>query len=359
MLAAMFVAPGAPLEIRTVPDPEPGPTDIILKVKACGVCGTDLHISDLHEPTGGMTPLSTGAIMGHEFSGEIVELGSQVEKAWRVGDRLCGLPYIGCGRCIQCLTGNGHRCPQVVYGGLGKLEGAYAEYVRVGSSESVQLPKSVDYHLGALVEPLSVALHAVNKANLKTGKSVLIMGGGPVGLAVALWCRFFGTRHIIVSDLIAERLDKAASLGATNGIDASKENVIGRFKKLTGGRPEIIFDCVGVGGSLQLAMNYAPTDGHIIVVGVCMQRDTILPVKALTKELTVKYVFMYRKQDFQMSLDMLESERIDPSAMITNIVDFRHFPEAFAALKTPETQCKVILEPELNISANSHPKNAN
>jgi (R,R)-butanediol dehydrogenase/meso-butanediol dehydrogenase/diacetyl reductase len=347
MRAAVFVEPGAPLEIRQVPDPQPGPSDIILKVKACGICGSDLHVSELHDRSGGMAPLPPGAIMGHEFAGEIVEVGREAAVLWKTGERVCALPYIACGTCVQCLSGNGHRCPDVIYGGLGRLDGAYAEYVRVGAHEGLRLPDSVDYRLGAMVEPLAVGLHAVNRAGLQSGDNVLIIGGGPVGLAVALWCRFFGARRVVVSDLQASRVEKAAVVGATDGIDATREDVVGTFKRIAGTRPSVVFDCVGVPGSQQLAVDYAPMDGHVVVVGVCMQRDTTIPVKAVTKELTVSYVFMYRKQDFQMTLDMLASQRIDPSAMLTDIVGFDAFADAFEALKHPSHQCKVLLEPEL------------
>lgn len=347
MRAAVFRQAGQPLEILQVPDPEPSAREIVLRIKACGVCGSDLHMSEVCDRAGGMAPLPDGAIMGHEFAGEIVEVGNEASSLWQPGERVCALPYIGCGKCVQCLSGNGHRCPDVVYGGLGRLDGAYAEYARVGMHEALRLPTNVDYRSGALVEPLSVGLHAVNRSRLKSGDAVLIVGAGPVGLAVALWCRFFGARRVVVTDLKASRVEKAASVGATDGIDASKEDVIGRFKQISGNRPDVVFDCVGVPGSQQLAMDYAPMDGRVIVVGVCMQPDTTIPVKAITKELTVVYVFMYRKQDFQMTLDMLGRERIDPSAMVTDVVGFDHFSEAFEALKRPTLQCKVVLDPEL------------
>ena len=347
MRAALFEAPGQPLVIREVETPQPLSTDLLVKVKNCGICGTDLHLSAVTDRSGGMAPLPGGAIMGHEFCGEVVEVGAQAPGGWHEGGRVCALPYIACGHCLECLDGRGHRCRDAIFGGLGQLGGAYADYVRVGGAEALALPDGVDYQAGALVEPLSVGLHAVRAAQLKPGDAVLIVGAGPIGLAVALWCRFFGARHVVISDLLAGRLDKAAAMGATDGIDASTENVIGRYKQIASSRPDVVFDCVGIPGSQQLAMDYAPMNGRLVVAGVCMRPDTIMPVKAITKELNVRYVYMYERQDFELALEMLNRGRIDGGAMVTDVVGFDAFSAAFEDLKTPSHQCKILLDPEM------------
>ncbi len=346
MKAAVFEAVGEPLRIENIPEPEPQPTDLILAVKACGICGSDLHMSQVCDRTGGARPLPRGTVMGHEFAGEVVEVGSAVKGDWSVGERVAALPFIGCGRCAACLTGHGRRCAEVIYSGLGQLHGAYADYVRVGAGESLRLPDDVSYREGAMVEPLAVGLHAVRAAKLQPGDSVLVVGAGPVGLSVALWCRMFGARHVIVSDLADGRVQMAAKVGATDGIDASREDVIGRAKQIAGGRPPVVFDCVGVPGSQQICMDYAPADGRVVVVGVCMQPDRTLPIKAITKELQVNYVFMYEKADFELTIEMLARRRADPLAMLTGTVGFDAFPAAFEGLRTPGDQCKVMLEPD-------------
>ncbi len=345
MRAAVFKAPGEKLAIETVPDPRPGPDDMILKVMACGICGSDLHMSEICDAAGGMKPLPSGAVMGHEFCGEIVELGASAKGKWKVGQRVTAQPFIGCGACLACLEGRGYRCASVQYLGMGSWTGGYAEYVRVGGGETLALPDGVSWEAGAMVEPLAVGLHAVEAANLRPGDAVLIVGSGPVGLSVALWCRQFGARHVVISDLAPERLALAARCGATDGIDARKENVVERFKRIAGVRPDVVFDCVGVPGSQQLAMDYAPSNGRIVVAGVCMQPDRIVPVKAITKELTVSYVYMYGRKDFALAIEMLDSGRIDASAMLTDEVGFDRFPAAFDALRTDKRQCKVMLRP--------------
>ncbi len=278
MKAALFEAPGRPLVVADVPEPAPGPGELVLRVTACGICGSDLHLSEVRGG-GGMHALPAGAVMGHEFAGVVVAAGREVRDVWPIGARVTALPYVGCGTCPACLAGVG-RCARAVELGLGRLPGAYAEYVRVGARETLALPDAVSDVAGAMVEPLSVGLHAAHVARIERGESVLVIGAGPIGLAVAAWCRFFGARAVVVSDLVPARLERAARLGATACVDARDGDVIGAVKRSTGARPRVVFDCVGVPGSQQLAMDYAPTDGRIVVVGVCMAPDTILPVKA-------------------------------------------------------------------------------
>lgn len=345
MRAATFVKAGQDLVIKEVEAPITGAHDLILRVKACGICGSDLHMSEVHDSSGGVQPLKKGIIMGHEFCGEICELGQYADSKFKVGDRVTALPFVNCGSCLSCLSGSGHRCSQVSYTGLGELPGGYADYVKVSSHETLHLPDGLDWNLGAMVEPLAVGLHSVRAAKLKAGESVLIIGAGPVGLATALWCQYFGARHVVVSDRVPARLALAEKMGVTAVINADKENVIDSFKKVVGARPNVILECVGVPGTQQLAIDYAPAGGRIVVVGVCMAPDTILPVKAITKELQINYAYMYNRQDFELTLDLMNRELIDPTPMITGNVTFEDFPRTFENLKTDKAACKIILNP--------------
>jgi (R,R)-butanediol dehydrogenase/meso-butanediol dehydrogenase/diacetyl reductase len=132
--------------------------------------------------------------MGHEFAGEVVEVGSDVRSSWKTGERVCAFPAIGCGKCGPCLAGDIILCSSLRGTGLGQIPGAYSEYVLVGGAESLRLPGGVSFHEGALVEPLAVGLHAVNQARLQPGERVMVIGAGPIGLAVTAWARFFGAR---------------------------------------------------------------------------------------------------------------------------------------------------------------------
>ena len=345
MKAAIFKAPGAPLAIETVPDPTPGLRELVIKVEACGICGSDLHAADIHDDEGGMKPLPPGTIMGHEFSGTVVAVGEDA-LGFQPGMRVTALPYLGCGQCLACLSGT-LRCERGGRGmGFGRVPGAYAEYALTGAHETLPLPDAVDDIAGAMVEPLAVGLHAVHAAKLRPDDSALVMGAGPIGLAVTAWCRFFGARQVVTSDPVRPRLDLAGDFGATLCLDPGEGDLMARVKSAIGARPRVVFDCIGIPGSQQLAMDHAPVLGQVVVVGVCMQPDRILPVKAITKELHVAYVFGYRRQDFAFTIDMLAQGRLAARRMLSHTIGFDTFPTAFERLKTSKNECKVILLPK-------------
>lgn len=339
MRAAVLREAGKLLQIEEVSDPSPSPGELILKVESCGICGSDLHVADLPGA------LPAGTVMGHEFSGVVAAVGKEAGQRFRVGERVCALPFIGCGRCAPCLSGDASRCPSIQTTGLGQIPGAYAEYVRVGQHELLRLPEAVDHRQGAMVEPLAVGLHAVEKAELLPGSRVLVIGAGPIGLTVALWSRFFGARAVVVSEKAAGRRELAGRFGATDAIDPASEEVGAAFAQRAGGPPDVVFECVGVKGLLQESINLARDRGRVVVVGVCVVPDTILPAIGILKELDLRFVVAYQRRDFELTLALLEQGRISSQAMVTDVVDLARFPAAFEALKRPSTQCKVILEP--------------
>jgi len=345
MRAAVFKNSGLPLSIEHIEDPIPAPTDMVIKVCACGICGTDLHWSEINNEESGFRDIHPGAVMGHEFSGEIVAIGRNVKQDWRIGERVCAMPQIGCANCSDCISGRPHRCSLALNRATPGNPGAYSEFIRIGAKETFRLPDSVTFQEGALVEPLAVGLHAVKRAQITAGDDVLIVGAGPVGLSVAIWCKFFGARHIIVSDLVAERAEKAGDFGATGFIDASISNVPEAFEKIVGSWPSVIFDAVGVAGSMQLSIDYVSNYGKVVVVGLCMVSDRFEPATAVVKEVDIIFCFCYDRADFQMTLEMLAQERIDVKGLVTQSVGFEEFPEAFENLKRPSDQIKVMLEP--------------
>lgn len=337
MKGATFQEPGRPLVLADLPDPTPGPGELIVRVAGCGICGSDLHLSA--EPV-----LPPGTVLGHEFAGTIAAVGPGTGP-WREGEPVCAVPLFGCGTCVECLTGDTHHCADMRGTGLGRVPGGYAEYVRVSARETFRLPDDLAPHEGALVEPLAIGLHAVHVARLKPGDDVLIVGAGPIGLTTALWARHAGAREVIVSDPVAHRRALAAQLGATGTIDPSKEEVRPTFERVARRPPGVIFECVGVPGLLQEIFGYAPPRCRIVVAGVCLKPDAIVPVTALMKELQLRFTIFYNRADFGHTIDMLRSGRIDPRPMITDLVDLQGLPAAFEALRSPSTQCKVILRP--------------
>jgi (R,R)-butanediol dehydrogenase/meso-butanediol dehydrogenase/diacetyl reductase len=340
MRAAVFKEMSKPLVIETVGDPVPTAHDIILKVKNCGICGSDLHMT---EPTSTM-PLALGSIMGHEFAGEVIEVGSAVKHLWKPGDRLAGFPVICCGDHTPCINfGLRGSCAKMLSVGLGAAPGAYAEFVRIGANSGYKLPQSVSFREGAMVEPLAVGLHAVDMARMPRGATVLIIGAGPVGLATMLWAKFLGARHVIVSEKAEVRRQMAAKFGATDAIDPG-EPLVAQVQKIAGKAPDVIFECVGIPGLLNTTMMEAPRGGRIVVAGVCQQPDTILPLMGIVKELEIQFVLGYRPDDFDYVIAMIAGDRIEVGHMVTDIVDLDALPAAFEALRKPSHQCKVMLE---------------
>lgn len=316
------------LEIISLADPVPGPGEILLKVKACGICGSDLKSID-------ETPV--GKVMGHEFTGEIVALGSNIQ-GWRKGQYVTAMPLIGCGKCVFCLTGDVSHCKTVDMIGETGSPGAFAEYVRVGASESFELTPELAAGEGALVEPLAVALHAIEKANIKPGDNVLIIGAGPIGLASIIWARHLGASEITISDPIAGRRELAGKLGADHALNPAAEKISGRYN--------VVMECVGIPGMIAAAIRATALHGRVVVAGACIKPDTFVPLYAFMKELSLHFSVYYRRSDFAYTVAMIKAGRINPSPMITSRVSLNNLPEAFASLKRGAAdQCKVLVEP--------------
>ncbi|MEQ1755657.1 MAG: alcohol dehydrogenase catalytic domain-containing protein [Micropepsaceae bacterium] len=341
MRAAVFKEVGKPLAIETIDNPKCGPTDLILKVKNCGICGSDLHMTEATS----IQPLPSGSVMGHEFAGEVVEVGSALKGKWKSGDRVAGFPYIRCGECAGCREGGSgfSVCERGVSIGLGQSPGAYAEFVKIGALGAHRLPDNLSFQEGAMVEPLAVGLHAVDKAQMQRGATVLVIGAGPVGLSVMLWAKFLGARHVIVSDRAETRAKMAARFGATDAVDPSKP-LIPQVETIAGHGPDIIFECVGAPGMINEVMMMAPRNCRIVVAGVCQQMDMILPLMGIVKELSLQFVLGYRPADFDFVIDMISKDRVDVQHMITDVVSLDQLPQAFDSLRKPVHQCKVMLE---------------
>ncbi len=320
--------------VETVPDPTPQPGELVLRVSACGIRHSDLRMHQM-----GLIP--PGTIMGREFCGEVVES----KHGHKAGDRVCALPSISCGECERCRSGLGAYCPKQKAIGLGEANGALAEYVAVVPHETVRLPDGVDSTLGALVEPLAVGLHAVNVGRIRRGETCLVIGAGPVGLATALWTRHFGAGRVMVSELTPARRDLAKKMGSTTVLDPRAPGLEMTLAELAPNGPDVVFEAVGAPGVIQESIDRACFRGRVVVAGACFAEDTIQPLHATLKEVSVLFVGAYEKDDFQYTVDMMEQERIDPRPIVTDRIGLDEVPEAFEALVKPDSQCKVVVYP--------------
>jgi 2-desacetyl-2-hydroxyethyl bacteriochlorophyllide A dehydrogenase len=335
MKAAVFKEVGQPMVVETVADPSPEADQLVVKVGYCGICGTDLHST-----REGAATVACDSILGHEFVGEIVDVGKSLTGQWQLGDRVCSLPFLSCGGCVACVNGRPFECAELQCTGL-DVPGGFAEYVKTGALETIKLPDALDLEGAALIEPLAVGLHAVRLAGLRAGQRVLITGAGPIGLSVALWARFFGARDVVISEFAEQRKALAGELGASAVIDPA-QNIAEQFADVSGGEPDVIFECVGAPGLIQQCIEAAPRRGMIVPVGVCEQPDSFMPFLALVKELQFQFAIAYTRDDFETVITMLAQGRISGAAMVTDIVSLADMPAAFEALRNPSHQCKVL-----------------
>ena len=341
MRAAVFESSGQNLSIREVPVPTPGPGQLLLKVHRCGVCGSDLHMTEADSAV----RLRAGTIIGHEFAGEVVDVGVDVRDRWQSGQRVTAMPYIGCGSCADCANGMPVRCARVRSLATGG-GGGFAEYVLVGSRETFELPQAVGWEHGAFVEPLAVGVHAVIASQLHLGARVLVIGAGPVGLAVAACARVAGAETVCVTARSDGRRELAKQMGATDFLIVD-ETLAERFRKSAGGSPDIIFECAGVPGMFDLCARLASVGTRVIMVGACMHVEATRPIVATAKELLLQFVVAYSRRDFATALRLIADGRVDPLPMHTATVGLDAFPETFESLRSARAQCKVLLDPSL------------
>jgi (R,R)-butanediol dehydrogenase / meso-butanediol dehydrogenase / diacetyl reductase len=332
MKAAVLQGTGT-LAIEEVEPPRAEPGELVLAVRDCGICGSDLHAVHTMPP---------GTIFGHEFCGEVVAVGDGVA-GWDVGDRAVTLPFFSCERCDRCRRGDGMFCKEIRGIGLGAVQGAYAERVRVQPENSLKIPETVGFRDAALVEPLAVGLHGIRRSRLERGGTCIILGAGPIGIATLLWARELGARAI-VSDPSPGRRAMAERLGATAVVDPTTQDPGSVAESIAGEDVAAVFECVGVKGLIQSAMLMAPLRARVVVLGVCMATDEIFPIHGILKEIEIDFVLGYTKSEFRETLDAVASGRFDPRPMITDVIDLDAVPAMFAALATPNTQCKVLIE---------------
>lgn len=337
MRAVVLKEPGV-LKLESVPDAAPEPGEILLRVRDCGICGSDLHAAKFGI---GMPP---DTIMGHEFAGEIAALGEGVED-WKVGERVVALPYMSCGACAWCRRGNGYHCPSSRPIGIGALPGAYAELVRVQPAHTLRVPDAVTMRQAALVEPLAVGLHGVRLGRVRPETACVVMGAGPIGAVTILWARHAGARGIVASDPSPGRRALAERLGAHAVVDPTAQDPAAALRSLAGGvDPELVFECVGVKGTINAAMLLAGSHGRVVVLGACAETDEIFPLVGIMKEIELAFALAYGRAEFAEALDALATGAIDAAPLVTDVIDLADVPEAFHALERPSTQCKVLIE---------------
>jgi (R,R)-butanediol dehydrogenase/meso-butanediol dehydrogenase/diacetyl reductase len=337
MRAAIFKRVGQPLAIEDRPDPTPGDGEVVIKVHRCGICGTDLHMTDGHAPGFGYPE---GSTLGHEFAGEVVALGRGVQHL-KLGDRITALPFTGCGHCATCLSGKPNFCREFKGSAAG-----FGGYAAVAERVTTRLPQSLSIEDGALIEPMAVGLHGVALARLQPGARVLVIGAGPVGLAAVFWARRLGAARIAVTAASRRREDMARTLGADSFVlPEAGQDIAALAAEALGGPPDVVFECAGQKDLIAQAIHCVKPQGEVVVLGFCTVPDSFIPAIAVWKEVRLQFAVTYSLQEFQHVADTFDAGHVEPRAMVTDRISLDQLPTAFEALRQRSTQCKVMVAP--------------
>lgn len=334
----MFEAPWQ-MPLREVPSPRPAPGEVLVRVRAAGVCG-----SDVHGFTGSTGRRSPGVVMGHEFCGTVEALGERVERH-RVGDRVVVQPIVSDGTCPQCRAGRPNLC--LHRRGIGwSVNGGYAEFVSVPERNALPLPAEVSWHEGALVEPLAVALHAANLTPLEVGDTVAVLGAGPVGLLTVLALRLRGAGRVIVSDLSPHRLDLARRLGADEVIHAGGTDPVEEVRRLTVGHgADAVLEVVGITATVRQSVQMCRNGGHVTWVGNSAPTVEVPMQEVVTREITVRGAYAF-VDEFARAVELLRSKRVDVTPLIERVAGLEDGPELIHDLARGSLDAvKVVLEP--------------
>ncbi len=335
MRAAIFKKVGKPLAIEDRPDPVPGAGELVIRVGRCGVCGTDLAMSD-----GSGQVFESNSIIGHEFAGEVVALGQGVE-GFRVGDRVTAMPYTGCGRCLGCINGRPNFCRN-----FRGIAAGFAQYAPTAALTTIKLPSSLSLADGALVEPLAVGLHGVALARIEPGQRVLVIGAGPIGLAAMYWARKLGAGPIAVTASSRQREPIAVALGASTFVLAEPPEELPQLAAgVLGGAPDLVIEAVGKPDLIAQSINCVRPGGTVVVLGFCARPDTFVPAVAVWKEVRLQFSMTYSLAEFEHVARSLDHGDVEPRTMITDTVALDAFPDAFEAMRHRRHQCKVMVDP--------------
>jgi threonine dehydrogenase-like Zn-dependent dehydrogenase len=374
------VCRNAQLSLVERPEPRPGRGQVLLQVLRCGICGSDLHARQHCEHWGrlmrkagvqGFMSPADEVVFGHEFCGEVLEHGAGCGRRIKSGTRVCAVPARRVDGRID-LIGLTPGAP-----------GAYAERMVVEESLMVPVPNGLAPELAALTEPMAVAWHAVRRGEVKKKDVAVVIGCGPVGLAVICLLKARGVGIVIASDFSAGRRALAQQCGADLVIDPARESPFSggkefgfvgdlpgalelglstreklgrlplpwwqawRLAEAAGAKPRrpIVFECVGAPGLLQRLIDGAPVFSRLVVVGVCMQSDQIEPAQAINKEIDLRFVLGYSPLEYRDALHLIAEGRVRCAPLLTGVVGLGGVENAFAALGDPERHAKILIDP--------------
>lgn len=338
MKAAVLQRPGE-IRVEERQIPEPGPGEVLVRVRAVGVCGSDVHY--YKEGRIGRYVVEKPLILGHESAGEVVALGPGVSNL-SVGSRVALEPGVPCRRCRTCKSGRYNLCPDVTFMATPPVDGAFVEYIAWPADFTYPLPENLGYAEGALMEPLAVGMHAVRRARLVPGCTVLVLGGGPIGQLALLAAKAAGAGRTILVDLEDRRLDVASRLGADLTINPRRESVADAARAATDGEgPDLVIEAAGTAQTAQQSLELVRRGGTVVWIGLPGTDPCPVSVlQAIDKEVDILGVFRYANV-YPDAIRLAASGKIDLSRLVTH-----RFPleEARRALDTVADQKSSIVK---------------
>lgn len=343
-MKATILHGGGDLRYETVPDPTPGPNEVVVKVQACSICGSDLHAFHGKHPR-----LTFPRILGHEFSGEIVALGKDVKNA-HVGQRVCCDIDISCGVCGPCREGRSNICERLRTMGFDR-DGAYAEYARVADFNLYALPENVSFDQAAAVQVLGISYHAVaHRVKPRADEKIAVIGAGPVGLGAALIARLMGA-DVVILDILDYRLVMAKRLGITRTVNPKDADLRKQALELTSGKGfDKVIECVGglQERTVADAISMIKRGGQVTVVGTFPDNRATIPI-AFLKDREIDINFSRGNfQAFAACLELIGSGKIDPHLYISHRFPLSRAEDALRLLEARDAEAhKIVLHPQM------------
>jgi (R,R)-butanediol dehydrogenase/meso-butanediol dehydrogenase/diacetyl reductase len=338
------------IRIEEIPEPTIKPGKVKIKVKWCGICGTDLHEylagpifipRDVPHP---ITKEKAPVVLGHEYSGEVVEVGEGVENL-KIGDRVCVEPIYSCGKCPACKSGRYNLCPDLGFHGLAGGGGGFSEITMFDAKMVHKLPDTMSFEQGALVEPTAVALHAVRQSKMKAGDKVAIFGAGPIGLLTILAAKSAGASEIYVVEVSEERKKIAKEIGATAVFDPREVDAVHEIKHLTNGGVDVAFEVAGVEAVLTNAIDSTIFGGQVVIVSVWERKAAIAPNSLVIPEREIKGIIAYR-DIFPAVIRLIANGQLPAEKLITKKIKLDNLvTEGFEALIQHKDQVKILVQP--------------
>ncbi|MDO4633393.1 MAG: zinc-dependent alcohol dehydrogenase family protein [Eubacteriales bacterium] len=326
MKAAVYYGP-QDLRVEETADRKPGMDEVLIQVKYCGICGTDIHIFN---GDGGSFEVTPPLIPGHEFSGIVAEVGSEV-KHLKPGDRVSADPNIMCGKCYFCRNSMEHFCTDNI--GIGTTaDGGFAEYAVVKASHVFRIPDHLDLLTAAMTEPMSCCLHGIDLCRIRPGSTVLVIGGGPIGMIMMQLAKYSGASKVIMSEPVAEKRELALKLGATAAVDPIREDVDAFLAACTK-NVDCVIECAGRPATQADAIRFAGKGATVMFFGLAGPEDSInvKPDEIFKKELHITSSFI-NPYTFSRAIDVLASGTVDVKSIIAQEISLEELP---TALKDP------------------------